>query len=169
MVQSVSVPLRGLYPYKGAPYHWLNHAGSKPGFRGTTLRSLNFCDNFFHNVRETACLLMRGGFSVFWLLYAYSIPREDGLIKAFVGIFFRKKIRLFSRFQTLWKIPPAFFSLLPTFSGKWREPVYSILCPVRSTQPYEFFERKWMICCMIWWAVWKPFSTKYLMINFCLY
>ena len=117
--------MRGLYPYKGdnvitvsttginvfqspcgdytlirgAPYHWLNHAGSKPGFRGTTLRSLNFCDNFFHNVRETACLLMRGGFSVFWLLYAYSIPREDGLIKAFVGIFSEKKSGYFHDFR----------------------------------------------------------------------
>ena len=96
LANKVSVPLRGLYPYKGAPYHWLNHAGSKPGFGGTTLRSLNFCDNFFHNVQETACLLMRGGFSVFWLLYAYSIPRKDGLIKAFIGIFSEKNQAIFT-------------------------------------------------------------------------
>ena len=81
---------------RGAPSHWLNHAGSKPGFGGTTLRSLNFCDNFFHNVQETACLLMRGGFSVFWLLYAYSIPRKDGLIKAFIGIFSEKNQAIFT-------------------------------------------------------------------------
>ena len=87
----VSVPLRGLCSYKSASYQRLNHAGSKPGFRGTPLRSLDFCDNFFHNIREPAYLLMRGGFSTFGLLYAYSIPRKDGLIKAFIGIFSEKK------------------------------------------------------------------------------
>ena len=108
-VVDVSVPLRGLYPYKGAPYQWLNHAGSKPGFRGTTLRRLNFCDNFFHNVRETACLLMRGGFSVVWLLYAYSIPREDGLIKAFIGIFSEKNQAIFTISEFV-KNPTCIFS-----------------------------------------------------------
>ena len=86
----VSVPLRGLCPYKSAPCQRLNHAGSKPGFRGTTLRSLDSYENFFHNIREPAYLLMRGGFSIFWLLHAYSISRKDGLIKAFIGIFQEK-------------------------------------------------------------------------------
>lgn len=73
-VVDVSVPLRGLYPYKGAPCQRLNHAGSKPVFRGTTLRSPNSYENFFQNIQKTAYLLMRGGFTVFGLLYAYSIP-----------------------------------------------------------------------------------------------
>ena len=129
LVLQVSVPLRGLYPYKGAPYQWLNHAGSKPGFRGTTLRRLNFCDNFFHNVRETACLLMRGGFSVFWLLYAYSIPRKNGLIKAFVGIFFRKKSGYFHDFRVCEKSHLHFFFSFLLFLASRAHPftVYYVL------------------------------------------
>ena len=127
-LHNVSVPLRGLYPYKSAPYQWLNHAGSKPGFRGTTLRSLNFCDNFFHNVQETACLLMRGGFSVFWLLYAYSIPRKDGLIKAFVGIFFRKKSGYFHDFRVCEKSHlHFFFSLVLAYNAFTAKKSYLIL------------------------------------------
>ena len=105
----VSVPLRGLCPYKSAPSQRLNHAGSKPSFRGTTLRSLDSCENFFQDTLETAYLLMRGGFSIFWLLHAYSIPRKDGLIKAFVGIFLGKKSGEFHNFRVCEKSHLHFF------------------------------------------------------------